>query len=132
MSFELSSIEHAVPPPAAFGSEPNDESGDDTDADHAPYRTNVPALTRRLALRFVEQEFDHPVAAAVAVTLRGLAAVELTAFARMTGVKAAELRLIESGDVDFAHLPEALTSRMVEADLDLDSLGALSRRFRST
>lgn len=94
---------------------------DDNDAAMThPYRTDVQALSERLASRFAEQGFEHPVAASIAVTLRGLTGLGLTDFAKRLELAEPELALIEAGEVTFAELPSVLTDRMADAGLSVD------------
>jgi len=65
----------------------------------------------RLSLRFAAQGFLHPRVAAVAITMRGIAGVELSVYAERVGVSVDVLRRIEAGELAAPDVPSALLAQ---------------------
>ena len=93
--------------------------------------TDQTLLCERLAERLRHQGFAHPVAAAVALAVRGSHAEDRPTFARRLGVPVALVEALDEGEVALERLPEPLllTARH-NLHLDLDHLAAVEQEGR--
>ena len=94
----------------------SDTTTDDWSAD-------LTALCERLAERLRTEGYPHPVAAAVALAVRGRQGVDAATFAVELGIPADALQRVESGLVPLRDFPGALLLLADHTDgLDLDRL----------
>ena len=94
------------------------------------YKTNVTTLTERIAIRLAADGAEHPVAAAVAIALRGIGRQERNQFADSLAIAPADLHALEAGTVPLAALPKALWALVHEHDLDPVQLVDLDHQLR--
>jgi len=94
------------------------------------YQTDVTTLTERIAVQLAAEGLQHPVAAAVAIALRGASGLAPVGFAAEVGLTEAELQNIEAGQVSLPDLPASLGARMLNARLEPLSLADLDQRLR--
>lgn len=88
--------------------------------------TDHTLLCERLAERLHHRGSAHPVAAAVALAVRGTHGLDQAAFALRLGLDLDELARIDDGQVALADLPESiLLAARHSLGIDLDRLDAL-------
>lgn len=88
--------------------------------------TDQTLLCERLAERLRHQGSAHPVAAAVALAVRGSLGLDRAAFAARIGLDVVELERIDDGAVPLDALPTPiLLAAQHENHLDLDHLASL-------
>ena len=88
--------------------------------------TDQTLLCERLAERLRHRGSAHPVAAAVALAVRGAQGLDPATFAARTGLDPDELRRIDDGQVPLDQLPPSILLAARHAvGLDLDHLAAL-------
>ena len=89
------------------------------------WSVDLTALCERLAERLGAEGYAHPLAAAVALAVRGRQGVDADTFADELGIAPDELRRVESGLVPLHDFPGALLLLADHtAGLDLDRLTA--------
>lgn len=96
------------------------------------YTTDVRTLTERIAIRLAQAGAEHPVAAAVAIAVRGRRGLSQADFATQLGIGVDELIALESGAVGLADLPAVLREHVSVAGLCMSSADALERHLRAT
>ncbi len=97
----------------------------------APAAVDMTALVVRLADRYRSDGHEHPVAAATAVSARGLAGLDRSAFAQRFGLTEAQLDACESGRVALDDLPEPVGTLVERSGrIDLLHLADLERGDR--
>jgi len=95
--------------------------------DHV-WDTDQTLLCERLAERLRDRGFAHPVAAAVALAVRGNLGCDQPAFAARLGLAVDVVEAIDGGAVALADLPPAVLLRARHAlHLDLDHLAVVER-----
>ena len=89
------------------------------------WAADLTALCERLAERLRTEGYHHPLAAAVALAVRGRQGVDADTFAVELGIGAEDLQRVESGLVPLREFPGALLLLADHTDgLDLDRLTA--------
>jgi hypothetical protein len=94
------------------------------------YRTNVTTLTERIAIRLAGEGAEHPVAAAVAIAVRGMLRAEPADYAVQLDLPLADVRALEAGTVALSALPASLWRLVHDHGLEPVMLVDLDRRLR--
>ncbi|MDZ7731838.1 MAG: hypothetical protein U5R31_00855 [Acidimicrobiia bacterium] len=93
------------------------------DVDQPRWRTDVTRFCERLAAGLEPERCAHPVAAAVALAVRGRRGVTADQFADQLGLDVAEIAAVEAGRVPLDELPVPLhEAAIATVGLDLAEL----------
>ena len=82
---------------------------------------DLTGLCEKVAERLARQGLEHPVAAAAALTARGLSGLNQPDFAHQVGLTTAEVIAAETGETSFGDLPPPIGD-ILEAHPDIDLL----------